>query len=211
MRWPTMRGEFQSLMPNTVVLASNNTKKLAELHALLTPLGWEVKSQSEFNIGEAQEPHPTFIENALAKAHFAAQRTGLPTIADDSGVVVDALNGAPGVISALYAGLPKSDAKNNALLLERMQGVQHRSAHYFCCLVFLRHATDPQPIIAQGRWPVQLLHAPQGEGGFGYDPLFFDPQHNMSVAQMPSALKNRISHRAQAMQQLIAQLQGLKE
>jgi XTP/dITP diphosphohydrolase len=196
-------------MTRRVVLASNNAKKLTEMHALLAPLGWDVQSQSAFGVAEADEPHPTFVENALAKARNACQHTQLPAIADDSGVVVDALNGAPGVISALYAGLPKSDAKNNALLLKNMQGVQNRSAHYFACVVFLRHAQDPQPIIAQGVWPVQMLHEPRGQGGFGYDPLFFDAQHGLSVAEMPAELKNRVSHRAKAMQQLMAQLQAL--
>jgi XTP/dITP diphosphohydrolase len=196
-------------MTRRVVLASNNAKKLAEMHALLAPLGWQVQSQSEFGVGEADEPHPTFVENALAKARFACQHTGLPAIADDSGVVVDALNGAPGVISALYAGLPKSDAKNNELLLKNMQGVQNRSAHYIACVVFLRHVQDPQPIIAQGVWHVQMLDVPRGQGGFGYDPLFFDTEHRLSVAEMPAELKNTISHRAKAMQQLIVQLQAL--
>jgi XTP/dITP diphosphohydrolase len=196
-------------MNHQVVLASNNTKKLAELHALLAPLGWEVKSQHEFGVGEADEPHPTFVENALAKARFACINTGLPAIADDSGVVVQALNGAPGVISALYAGLPKSDAKNNALLLNNMQGQTDRRAHYFCCVVFLRHANDPQPLIAEGTWNVEMLQEPRGEGGFGYDPLFFDPVHNRSVAEMPALLKNRISHRAHAMQQLVGMLKDL--
>jgi XTP/dITP diphosphohydrolase len=190
-------------MTRTIVLASNNAKKLAELHALLLPLGWDVKSQSDLGVGQAEEPHPTFIENALAKARFACQHTGLPAIADDSGVVVHALQGAPGVLSARHAGLPPSDENNNALLLRNMQGIQDRSAYYFACIVFLRHAQDPQPLIAQGLWPVQMLHAPQGTGGFGYDPLFFDPTHSMSVAQMPATLKNQISHRAQAMRELI--------
>jgi XTP/dITP diphosphohydrolase len=195
-------------MTRRVVLASNNAKKLAELHALLAPLGWDVVSQRALGVGEADEPHPTFVENALAKARFAAQATGLAAIADDSGVVVDALGGAPGVISAHYAGLPKSDARNNALLLRNMQNVENRRAHYFACVVFLRHAQDPQPIIAQGIWHVQMLDVARGEGGFGYDPLFVDPAQGLSVAEMPAELKNKISHRAKAMQQLMGQLSG---
>jgi XTP/dITP diphosphohydrolase len=196
-------------MSRVVVLASNNAGKLKELHALLQPLGWQVHAQGDLGVGEADEPHPTFVENALAKARFASQHTGLAAIADDSGVVVDALHGAPGVISAHYAGFPKSDAANNALLLKNMQGIANRSAHYFACVVFLRHALDPQPIIAQGVWQVELLHTPLGEGGFGYDPLFLDPAHGLSIAQMPAQLKNQISHRAKAMQQLLAQLAAL--
>jgi XTP/dITP diphosphohydrolase len=196
-------------MSRVVVLASNNAGKLKELHALLQPLGWQVHAQGDLGVGEADEPHPTFVENALAKARFASQHTGLAAIADDSGVVVDALHGAPGVISAHYAGFPKSDAANNALLLKNMQGIANRSAHYFACVVFLRHALDPQPIIAQGVWQVELLHTPLGEGGFGYDPLFLDPTHGLSIAQMPAQLKNQISHRAKAMQQLLAQLAAL--
>jgi XTP/dITP diphosphohydrolase len=196
-------------MSRVVVLASNNAGKLKELHALLQPLGWQVHAQGDLGVGEADEPHPTFVENALAKARFASQHTGLAAIADDSGVVVDALHGAPGVISAHYAGFPKSDVANNALLLKNMQGIANRSAHYFACVVFLRHALDPQPIIAQGVWQVELLHTPLGEGGFGYDPLFLDPTHGLSIAQMPAQLKNQISHRAKAMQQLLAQLAAL--
>jgi XTP/dITP diphosphohydrolase len=196
-------------MSRVVVLASNNAGKLKELHALLQPLGWQVHAQGDLGVGEADEPHPTFVENALAKARFASQHTGLAAIADDSGVVVDALHGAPGVISAHYAGFPKSDAANNALLLKNMQGIANRSAHYFACVVFLRHALDPQPIIAQGVWQVEVLHTPLGEGGFGYDPLFLDPAHGLSIAQMPAQLKNQISHRAKAMQLLLAQLAAL--
>jgi XTP/dITP diphosphohydrolase len=196
-------------MTRKMVLASNNAKKLAEMHALLAPLGWDVKSQSEFGVGEAEEPHPTFVENALAKARFAAQATGLPAVADDSGIVVPALNGAPGVISALYAGLPKSDANNNALLLKNMQNISDRRAHFFSCVVLLRHVNDPQPIIAQGMWHGEILHAPRGTGGFGYDPLFFDPVHQLGAAEMSPELKNRVSHRGRAIGNLIDQLQGL--
>ncbi|MFM2398516.1 MAG: non-canonical purine pyrophosphatase, RdgB/HAM1 family [Pseudomonadota bacterium] len=196
-------------MTRNIVLASNNAKKLAEMHALLAPLGWQVQSQSEFDAGEAEEPHATFVENALAKARFAAVATGLPAIADDSGIVVPALNGAPGVISALYAGLPKSDANNNALLLKNMQNITDRRAHFFSCVVLLRHANDPQPIIAQGMWHGEILHAPRGTGGFGYDPLFFDPVQQLGAAEMSAELKNQVSHRGKAMQQLMGQLGDL--
>ncbi|MGL4575790.1 MAG: RdgB/HAM1 family non-canonical purine NTP pyrophosphatase [Burkholderiaceae bacterium] len=196
-------------MTRKMVLASNNAKKLAEMHALLAPLGWDVKSQSEFGVGEAEEPHATFVENALAKARFATVATGLPAIADDSGIVVPALNGAPGVISALYAGLPKSDANNNALLLQNMQNITDRRAHFFSCVVLLRHANDPQPIIAQGVWQGEILHAPRGTGGFGYDPLFYDPVHHLGAAEMSAEVKNRVSHRGKAMQQLMGQLSSL--
>jgi XTP/dITP diphosphohydrolase len=195
-------------MTRRVVLASNNAKKLAELHALLAPLGWDVQSQSAFGVGEAEEPHATFIENALAKARFATQATGLSAIADDSGIVVRSLNGAPGVISAHYAGLPKSDANNNALLLKNMQNIADRRAHFFSCVVLMRHAQDPQPIIAQGAWYGEILHAPRGTGGFGYDPLFYDPVQQLGAGEMPPELKNQLSHRGRAIAQLIAQLQN---
>ncbi|WP_374437312.1 RdgB/HAM1 family non-canonical purine NTP pyrophosphatase [Inhella sp.] len=190
-----------------LVLASNNAKKLAELQALLP--GIQVRCQGELGVGEAEEPHGTFVENALAKARHAARITGRPALADDSGLCVDALQGRPGVQSARYAALAggeRSDAANNALLLATLQGQEDRRAHFACVLVALRHADDPQPLIAQGRWLLEVLEAPRGEGGFGYDPLVAPRGQSRSVAEMSAAEKNTLSHRAQAMAQLRAQL-----
>jgi XTP/dITP diphosphohydrolase len=161
-------------------------------------------------VPEAAEPHGTFIENALAKARHAARLTGLPSLADDSGICVPALSGAPGVISAIYAGEPRSDKRNNEKLLEAMRGVSDRRAHYHCALVFLRHADDPQPIIAEGQWHGLLLEAPRGEGGFGYDPLFLDPELNRTVAEISTADKNRLSHRGKALRALAEKLRSLQ-
>lgn len=191
-----------------LVIATGNAHKLDEIGQLLRPLGIEVLSQQQFNVPEAAEPHGTFIENALAKARHAARLTGLPALADDSGLCVDALGGAPGVISAIYAGEPRSDARNNAKLLAAMQGQQDRRAHYHCSLVLLRHADDPQPIIAEGQWHGVILEAPRGEGGFGYDPLFLDSTFNLSVAQISTTDKNRVSHRGQALAALLEKLRA---
>lgn len=189
-----------------LVIATGNTHKLHEISSLLRPLGIEVLSQADFDVPEAAEPHSTFIENALAKARHAARLTGLPALADDSGLCVDALDGAPGVISAIYAGEPRSDARNNDKLLASLHGIQDRRAHYHCSLVLLRHANDPQPIIAEGQWHGVILEAPRGEGGFGYDPLFLDTTHNLSVAEISTADKNRVSHRGKALAQLLQRL-----
>ena len=202
-----------------LVLASYNAKKLAELQALLGDLGVELLSQRELAIAEAEEPHHTFIENALAKARHAAAASGHAAIADDSGVCVDALAGEPGVLSAHYAPVAAAeftgvdrevqramqDAANNALLLQRMQrmqGMAERGARFVCTLVAIRHAADPEPLVAVGRWPGQILAAPRGEGGFGYDPLMFIPELGCTVAEMDAALKNTRSHRARAMAQM---------
>jgi len=193
-----------------LVIATGNAHKLHEIGSLLEPLGMEVVSQSAFNVPEAAEPHGTFIENALAKARHAARLTGLPSLADDSGICVPALSGAPGVISAIYAGEPRSDKRNNEKLLEAMRGVSDRRAHYHCALVFLRHADDPQPIIAEGQWHGLLLEAPRGEGGFGYDPLFLDPKLNRTVAEISTADKNRLSHRGKALRALAEKLRSLQ-
>lgn len=189
-----------------LVIATGNAHKLDEIGQLLRPLGIEVLSQQQFNVPEAAEPHGTFIENALAKARHAARLTGLPALADDSGLCVDALGGAPGVISAIYAGEPRSDARNNDKLLAAMHGQQDRRAHYHCSLVLLRHADDPQPIIAEGQWHGVILEAPRGEGGFGYDPLFLDTALDQSVAQISTEDKNRVSHRGQALAALLEKL-----
>ena len=195
-------------MSTRLVLASNNAKKAAEMQALLAPLGIEVIPQSVFGVGEAEEPHPTFVENALAKARHAAAATGLPAVADDSGLCVEALGGAPGVLSARYAGDPKSDARNNAKLLADLAEHSDRRAHFVSLLVLCRHAEDPQPLIAEGEWHGEILHAQRGSAGFGYDPLFYIPALDQTAAEMDSALKNRLSHRGQAMQQLLARLAG---
>ena len=192
-----------------LVLASNNAKKLKELVALVAPLGIEVIPQGELGVSEAEEPHCTFIENALAKARHAAAATGLPALADDSGLCVAALGGAPGVQSARYAGEPKSDARNNEKLLEALAGHADRRAHFVSLLVLVRHAEDPQPIIAEGEWHGEILPALRGEGGFGYDPLFLEPASGLTAAELPAEIKNQRSHRGQAMQKLLERLQKL--
>lgn len=192
-----------------LVLASNNAKKMKELNALLAPLGFEVIPQGQLGIPEAEEPHCTFVENALAKARHAAQLSGLPALADDSGLCVAALSGAPGVYSARYAGEPKSDARNNAKLLADLAGQNDRRAHFACVLVLVRAADDPQPIIAEGEWHGEILTAQRGTDGFGYDPLFYVPTHCQTAAELDGAIKNQLSHRGQAMQKLIARLPGL--
>ena len=192
-----------------LVLASNNAKKIKELNALLAPLGFEVIPQGRLGIPEAEEPHCTFVENALAKARHAAAHSGLPALADDSGLCVEALHGAPGVLSARYAGDPKSDARNNEKLLTHLKEHANRKAHFYCVLVLVRAAHDPQPIIAEGEWPGEILPEQQGEGGFGYDPLFFVPEFGQTAAEMDSETKNRVSHRGRAMQKLIERLPSL--
>jgi len=194
-----------------VVLASNNPGKLREFAALLAPLGIELLAQAALGIGEADEPHPTFVENAIAKARHAARESGLPALADDSGICVDALGGEPGVHSARYAALaggPKDDAANNARLLRELQGAADRSAHYHCVLVLLRSADDPQPLIAEGRWAGEVAREPRGSGGFGYDPYFLLPSVGRTAAELDPGEKNRTSHRGQAMRALVAQLRA---
>ncbi|MCU7369542.1 RdgB/HAM1 family non-canonical purine NTP pyrophosphatase [Paucibacter sp. O1-1] len=193
----------------TIVLASNNAKKLAELQALFAPLGVELVTQGSLGIPEAEEPFDSFVENALTKARHAARLSGLPALADDSGLAVEALGGAPGVLSARYAtlfGRPKSDAENNAVLLEQLAGVNQRAARFVCALVAVRSAQDPEPLIAMGRWQGQVLPALSGEGGFGYDPLLFIPSLGRSVAQLSASEKNALSHRALAAADLATQM-----
>ena len=192
-----------------LVIATGNAHKLHEIKVLLEPLGIEVIPQSDFNVPEAAEPHCTFIENALAKARHAARLTGLPALADDSGICVEALGGAPGVISAIYAGEPRSDARNNEKLLAAMQDITDRRAHYHCALVLLRHADDPQPIIAEGQWHGIILEAPRGVGGFGYDPLFLDTELQQTVAEISTEDKNRVSHRGKALRALVEKLRAI--
>lgn len=195
----------------TWVLASGNAGKLRELHALLSPLGVSVKPQSEWAVPEAAEPHGTFVENALAKARHASRCTGLPALADDSGLVVLALNGAPGVRSARYAedlGRGQGDAANLQCLLEAMQGREDRRACYVAALVWVAHADDPMPVIAQGVWWGEVAQQLAGQGGFGYDPGFWLPDQGCTVAQLDASTKNRLSHRAQAVQQILAALKA---
>ncbi|RTL55785.1 MAG: RdgB/HAM1 family non-canonical purine NTP pyrophosphatase [Rhodocyclaceae bacterium] len=191
---------------NKIVLASNNAGKLKEFAQLLAPLGIEVLPQSAFNVSEAEEPHVTFVENALAKARHCARATGLPALADDSGLCVAALGGAPGVQSARYAGAPKSDARNNEKLLAELKSTTDRRAHFTCVLVLVHHADDPQPIICEGEWHGEILTAPRGGEGFGYDPLFGVPELGKSAAELSHEEKNTRSHRGQAVRALVARL-----
>ena len=193
-----------------VVLASRNAKKLAELQDLLGAMGYRLRPVSEFSDEAAEEHAPSFVENALLKARHAARVSGLPALADDSGIEVDALNGAPGVHSARYAGANASDAANNAKLLAALGDVPapRRTARYVCVLAFVRQPNDPVPVLAQGEWRGSLLEAPRGESGFGYDPLFWVADHGKSAAELPAALKNRLSHRARAAAALLAALRG---
>ncbi|WP_197418299.1 RdgB/HAM1 family non-canonical purine NTP pyrophosphatase [Paucibacter sp. KCTC 42545] len=212
---------MSSAMPTRLVLASNNAKKLAELQALFAPLGVELVTQGSLGIPEAEEPFDSFVENALVKARHAARLSGLPALADDSGLAVEALKGAPGVLSARYAGLfapaapegqvtPRpTDADNNRVLLEQMAAfplAEQRGARFVCALVAVQTAADPEPLIAMGRWQGQILPALSGEGGFGYDPLLFIPRLGRSVAQLSAAEKNALSHRALAAVDLARQM-----
>lgn len=189
-----------------LVVASNNPGKLREFGELLAPLGWETLAQRELGVAECEEPHGTFVENALAKARHASACTGLPALADDSGLCVQALGGAPGVFSARYAGEPKSDERNNQKLIVDLAGKSDRRAHYVCVLVFVRHADDPQPVIAEGEWHGEIVDVPRGNGGFGYDPYFFLPAAGVTAAELDAAEKNRCSHRGQALAQLVERL-----
>lgn len=193
----------------TLVLASGNRGKLAELRQLLAGLAFEVVAQTDLGVGDADETGLSFVENALIKARHAAQATGLPALADDSGLCVDALAGAPGLYSARYAGRHGDDAANNRLLLERLHGVAtaQRGAHFHCSLVLLRHATDPAPLIAEGRWFGRVLTATRGDKGFGYDPLFLPHGFERSGAEFDAEEKNRLSHRGLATAQLLQLLQ----
>ncbi len=190
-----------------LVIASNNPGKLRELQLALASLSIEILTQAQLGIDEAEEPHCTFIENALAKARHVSRISGLPALADDSGLCVDALGGAPGVQSARYAGEPKSDSRNNEKLLQAMAGVIDRRAHYYCVLVLVRHADDPQPLIAEGEWHGEIAQQMLGEGGFGYDPLFWLPQLNKMSAELSRDEKAQLSHRAQALHILLQRLQ----
>ena len=195
-----------------LVLASNNPGKLREFRQILSPLGIELVPQSELGIAEAGEPHGTFVENALAKARHASSHSGLPAFADDSGICVAALGGAPGVHSARYAGAPSAgrsddqDARNNRKLLEMLGAGEDRRARYYCVLLLMCHGDDPQPLIAEGEWRGEILHEPRGSGGFGYDPLFLDPALGKTGAELTPEQKNRVSHRGKALSALVGVL-----
>ena len=186
-----------------LVIASNNPGKLREIGHLLEPLGIEVLPQSAFNVAEADEPHCTFVENALAKARHASRCTGLPALADDSGICANALHGEPGIHSARYAGEPRSDERNNQKLVEALTNQSNRNAHYYCVIVLVRHADDPQPIIADGTWHGEIILQPRGSDGFGYDPYFYLPQLGKTSAELPLEQKNQISHRSKALARLV--------
>lgn len=189
-----------------LVIASNNPGKLREIGELLAPLAIEVIPQSQFAAGEIDEPHPTFVENALIKARHASRCSGLPALADDSGICVSALGGSPGVNSARYAGEPKSDARNNQKLVAALQDKADRRAYYYCVIVLVRHADDPQPIIVDGSWHGEIIDQPRGAGGFGYDPYFWVPEFDKTSAELTPEQKNRISHRGQALAELVEKL-----
>ena len=197
-------------MNQKIILASGNAGKLREFQQLLAGCGFDVVPQSAFAIANADETGLTFVENAILKARHACAHTGLPAIADDSGLEVDALQGRPGIYSARYAGDEAADADNNAKLLQELGELEEaqRTARYHCVLAFMRHAEDPTPILCHGTWEGSILAAPRGEGGFGYDPLFYVPTHQCAAAELDKAEKNRISHRGKAMAELLARLQS---
>jgi len=194
-----------------VVLASGNQGKVREINQILAGLDIEVVPQSDFDVPEAEETGLTFVENAILKARNAAQHTGLPAIADDSGIEVDALHGAPGIYSARYAGVGASDQANLEKLLKELDGVPAnlRSARFQCLMVYMRHGDDPTPLICQGTWNGRITEAPSGDNGFGYDPVFFVPGHDCTSAELPSEEKNRLSHRGQALRALVEALRAL--
>lgn len=195
-------------MINKIVLASGNRGKLKEFGAILAPLNIDVMPQSDFAVTDAEETGLSFVENAIIKARHAARVTGLPALADDSGLEVDALNGAPGIYSARYAGAGCGDDENNRKLLQALEGVprEQRTARFQCLLVFMRHAEDPTPLICQGSWEGLILEAPRGHNGFGYDPLFFIPELNCSSAELTPEQKQQHSHRGKAVRQFMAQI-----
>jgi XTP/dITP diphosphohydrolase len=206
-------------MLNKIVIASNNLGKLTEIGAILAPLDIEIVAQSSFGVPEAEEPHFTFIENALAKARHASRHTGLPALADDSGICVEALNGAPGVHSARFAGPPgpgvdaardAQDLRNNAKLLALLSGAVNRRAHYYCVIVLTRHGDDPQPMICEAEWHGEIAVEERGKRGFGYDPLFLLPELGQTAAELAPDHKNRISHRGLALAALGRRLAGTR-
>jgi XTP/dITP diphosphohydrolase len=192
-----------------LVIATGNKGKLKEIQTMLSPLNIEVMPQSDFNVSEAPEPHCTFIENALAKARHASKATGLPALADDSGLCLEALNGEPGVQSAYFAGKPSNDENNNAHLIKVLKDHENRTAYYYCCLVLVRRHNDPQPLIAEGLWHGSILEAPRGENGFGYDPLFLDDMTGKTGAELSPEIKNKVSHRGQALRKMLHLIEHL--
>jgi XTP/dITP diphosphohydrolase len=192
-----------------LVIASGNKGKLREIEHILAPLQIEIIPQNTLNVPECEEPFCTFIENALAKARHASKYTGLPALADDSGLCVDALRGAPGVLSARYAGESKSDDANNQKLLEALVGEKNRHAHFYCVMVLVRHEHDPEPIIAEGQWVGEILSEYRGNDGFGYDPIFLDAKTGKTVAELSMEIKSRISHRGHAMAKLLQKIERL--
>jgi XTP/dITP diphosphohydrolase len=202
--------QTETAMTQRLILASNNAGKLKEFAELLGPIGFELHPQGEFGVPEAEEPFGTFVENALQKARHAARLTGLPALADDSGVCVNALGGAPGVYSARFAGEPKSDARNNEKLVADLAAHADKSAYYYCVLVYVRHADDPQPVIADGVWRGRIIDTPRGANGFGYDPYFLVPEFDRTAAELAPAEKNAVSHRGQALRALVDKLGKLK-
>ncbi|MCZ2722038.1 RdgB/HAM1 family non-canonical purine NTP pyrophosphatase [Marinomonas sp. 15G1-11] len=195
-------------MTKTIILASNNQGKIAEFNHLLSPLGYDIKPQGEFNVEDAVEDGLTFIENAILKARHACSQTGLASLADDSGLEVDYLNGAPGIYSARFAGEHGNNLANNELLLKKLNGVptHERTARFHCVLAYMKHKDDPTPIVVHGTWEGRILESIEGEQGFGYDPVFFVPECGCSAASLPKEVKNAISHRSQALAQLLTYL-----
>lgn len=196
-------------MFSKLVIASGNKGKLREIQHILAPLQIEIIPQDTLNVPECEEPFCTFIENALAKARHASKHTGLPALADDSGLCVDALQGAPGVLSARYAGQPKSDEANNQKLLDVLGSEKNRHAHFYCVMVLVRHEHDPEPIIAEGQWAGEILNEYRGNDGFGYDPIFLDAKTGKTVAELSMEIKGRISHRGHAMAKLLQKIERL--
>jgi XTP/dITP diphosphohydrolase len=190
----------------TLILASSNRGKIREFGELLAPLGIEVVPQSELGVPDADEPHATFVENALGKARHASRLARLPALADDSGICAAALGGEPGVHSARFAGEPKSDRRNNEKLVALLEGKPDRRAHYYCVVVLVRHAEDPEPLIAEGRWHGEVVAAPRGGGGFGYDPHFYLPDLGKTAAELAPGEKHAVSHRGKALRRLLALL-----
>jgi XTP/dITP diphosphohydrolase len=190
-----------------LVLASSNPGKLREMESLLAPLGIEIVPQGRLGVAGADEPHASFVENALAKARHASRSSGLPALADDSGICVHALGGEPGVHSARFAGEPASDARNNEKLVRLLAQKADRRARYYCVIVLLRRADDPEPVVAEGSWAGEIVDAPRGENGFGYDPHFFLPDLGKTAAELDPKQKNLVSHRGKALRRLIAKLE----
>ncbi len=193
-----------------IVIASGNPGKLREIARILAPLDIDAVPQSEFDVPDCPEPHVTFVENCLAKARHASRHSGFPALADDSGICVEALGGAPGVFSARYAGEPKSDDRNNERLIADLRGQANRRAHYTCVMVYVRHPDDPEPVIAEGRWYGEIIDTPRGQNGFGYDPYFLVPEFGKTGAELDADTKNAISHRGQALRDLVDKLKRIK-